>query len=220
MLCAAPSRAAAAPDMRSVYDGRVNDLSQFAAEMDPLLPPNVDLRKCIFLDPAQKFVFQSLQTGCWIKKQVGIFKFTGDSVEHSSRPMLNGGESVLPFDTKAAPDYIISQALETKMTHTKYVIVNGLPEPEMKVWWEEIMVCGNSSGATQWNAVDVRWDYTDRREWIYGEGGATSCRHYGFYWSVLEKDARFHFDVEEVEILRPYPYRENRIVGEEWQIKE
>jgi hypothetical protein len=219
LALACPASAASA-DIRSVYRGAASDLSQFAWEMEPMLPPNVDPRQCMFLDPSQKFSFKSLQTGCWVKKQVGIFKFTGEVVEHSSRPMLTGGESVVPFDPKAAPDYLISQALETKLTHTKYVIVNGLPEPEMKVWWQEIMVCGNYSGATQWNAVDVRWDYGSAREWIHGEGGATSCRHYGFYWSVLEKDARFHFDVQEVEILRPYPYRENRIVGEEWQIKQ
>ena len=219
-LCAVRPSLAAATDMRAVYGGRADDLTAFADVMDPLSPVNYDLHKCSYLEPGQKFTFQSIQTGCWIKKQVGIFRFAGENVADSSRPMLKGGEAVVPFDAVAAPDYIMSQSLEDGMTHTKYVIVNGLPEPEMKVWWEEVMVCGNSSGATQWNAVDVRWDYNDGRDWIYGEGGATSCRHYGFYWSVLEKDARFHFNVQEVEILRPYPYRENRIVGEEWQIKQ
>jgi hypothetical protein len=197
-----------------IYGGKINDLSDFSNQM------TTGLQNCVRLDPGEPFAIDSLKTGCWIKKQVGIFKFSEGKVNESSRPLAKGGDAVVAFEPYLPADYVISKPLEGALTHTKYAIVNGLPVPDKKIWWTEVLACGNFNGAVQWNAIDLRRDARDRREWVHGEGGALSCRHYGYYWSTADSPAKFRFNIEEVQDTTEAPAYKPKIVGEEWELED
>ena len=196
-----------------IYGGKINDLTDFSADM------TAGLQNCVRLDPGEPFVIDALKTGCWIKKQVGIFKFSEGKVNESSRPLRKGGDAVVGFEPYLPADYIIAQPLEGTLTHTKYAIHNGLPVPDKKIWWTEVLACGNFNGAVQWNAIDLRRDARDSREWVHGEGGALSCRHYGFYWSTADAPAKFRFSVEEIHDTTEIPAYTPKITGETWELK-
>lgn len=196
-----------------IYGGKINDLTDFSADM------TAGLQNCVRLDPGEPFVIDALKTGCWIKKQVGIFKFSEGKVNESSRPLRKGGDAVVGFEPYLPADYVIAQPLEGTLTHTKYAIHNGLPVPDKKIWWTEVLACGNFNGAVQWNAIDLRRDARDYREWVHGEGGALSCRHYGFYWSTADSPAKFRFSVEEIHDTTEIPAYTPKITGETWELK-